>query len=454
MSDPEPSGPFPNWDDPTWDRPVRLFDAIKLWSPEFGSRLREVLDEAGEVSVDEIRRAAEQRRQREAGANAANATPDADGGPSDHEIPASLRDDFLRFARQWPHSSQTDRLAATTELAGRLIIEKTKHGEPFLLAQRSSASRGDLVSVDDAEHLSLGPFDFDLWNSTIRGPGQNWPSVWVLGGGATEGQRMRVTRLTHEAQDAAAAAAWAAERAKPMRKRQFFRYGDIADALATNPELEIDTAKRGRILTDLTDWTSRGEFDLSGDSEVVTLIGEPPYFVPLTPVGPDGILVDPEGLILRRRACRRYLENSALECAPRLLVLWFPPTAGGTGVVDPLASAADHEAEQGDPGAPKTGERCEIAVPPPSNRSRVAKVQKSAVVKAQRRERLFWSDARAVAMQWLQNNGYPQPGDGGQAGLERHIADWLSRGGNASGEATVRRHVQVWIKEYREKVGA
>jgi len=241
-----------------------------------------------------------------------------------------------------------------TELAGRLIIEKTKHGEPFLLAKRSSASRGDLVSVDDAEHLSLGPFDLDLRNSTIRGPGQNWPSVWVLGGGSDRGSANARDQVTHESQDAAAAAAWAAERAKPMRKRQFFRYGDIAAALATNPELEIDTEKCGRVVRDLTDWTSRGEFDLSGDSEVVTLIGEPPYFVPLAPVGPDGILVDPEGLILRRRACRRYLENLSMEGAPRLLVLWFPPTAGGTGQMEPSPSAADDEAPQGDPGAPKT----------------------------------------------------------------------------------------------------
>jgi hypothetical protein len=33
-----------------------------------------------------------------------------------------------------------------------------------------------------------------------------------------------------------------------MRKRQYFRYGDIADALANEPEsLEIDAAKRDRL---------------------------------------------------------------------------------------------------------------------------------------------------------------------------------------------------------------
>jgi len=62
MSYPELSGLFSNWDDATWDCPAQLMEAIKLWLPGFGSRLCEVLDEAGEVSVDEIQRAAEQRR--------------------------------------------------------------------------------------------------------------------------------------------------------------------------------------------------------------------------------------------------------------------------------------------------------------------------------------------------------------------------------------------------------
>jgi len=89
-----------------------------------------------------------------------------------------------------------------------------------------------------------------------------------------------------------------------------------------------------------------------------------------------------------------------------------------------------------------------------SNLSGVAKDRKSAVTKIPRRERPFWSDARAVAMKWLEENGYPQPGDGGQAALERQIADWLSRHEHTSGEATVRRHTRSWIKEYRARVGA
>jgi len=31
-----------DWDDPAWDRPVRLLDAIRLWSPEFGRCLDQV----------------------------------------------------------------------------------------------------------------------------------------------------------------------------------------------------------------------------------------------------------------------------------------------------------------------------------------------------------------------------------------------------------------------------
>lgn len=107
---------------------------------------------------------------------------------------------------------------------------------------------------------------------------------------------MRTARLAREARDRAAAAAWEAECAKLMRERQYFRFGDIADALAKDPEsLAIDTAKRDRIVGDLSDWTIRGEFDSSGDSEVVVLTGEPPFFLPLGPVPPGGILADPEG---------------------------------------------------------------------------------------------------------------------------------------------------------------
>ncbi len=141
---------------------------------------------------------------------------------------------------------------------------------------------------------------------------------------------MRSTRLDREARDAAATATWNAESAKPVRERQYFLFGEIADALARTPgRLEVDVAERGRILLDLADRTCRGEFNLSDDSEVVTLIGEPPYFVPIAPVRAGGFLANPEALIFRRDACRRYVQNSSLDGAPRVLTAGFPEQASG-----------------------------------------------------------------------------------------------------------------------------
>ena len=57
----------------------------------------------------------------------------------------------------------------------------------------------------------------------------------------------------------------------------------------------------------------------------------------------------------------------------------------------------------------------------------------------------FWSDARKAAFGWLGDNGYPRPGDGGQAKLERYIAEWLSERGNIAGTSTIRGYVKTWI---------
>ena len=145
-----------------------------------------------------------------------------------------------------------------------------------------------------------------------------------------------MTRLAQEAQDAAAAAAWAAERHKRERKRHYFGFDEISYALARRPgRLEVDSAERDRILHDLADWVRRGKF---GASDVVILSGDPPDFVPLTPLLPSEILVTldktlirrhgvcppgpirishlatpSETLFLRRRAARQYIQDSALE---------------------------------------------------------------------------------------------------------------------------------------------
>jgi hypothetical protein len=69
-----------------------------------------------------------------------------------------------------------------------------------------------------------------------------------------------------------------------------------------------------------------------------------------------------------------------------------------------------------------------------------------------RTRELFWTEARAVAMAWLIDEGCPAPGDGNQARLERHVADWLSERDHNSSEPTIRRHVAEWIAERRDEL--
>ncbi len=64
-----------------------------------------------------------------------------------------------------------------------------------------------------------------------------------------------------------------------------------------------------------------------------------------------------------------------------------------------------------------------------------------------------WLRARDAAMEWLADNGCPDPGDGNQAQLERYIASWLEERGKETGVATIRRHVADWIKERRAELG-
>jgi hypothetical protein len=70
------------------------------------------------------------------------------------------------------------------------------------------------------------------------------------------------------------------------------------------------------------------------------------------------------------------------------------------------------------------------------------------------REKPFWPKAEKVAAKWLDDYGFPESGDGNQAELEQHIADWLIARGHKAGETTIRRHVVKWIGKYRNKVEA
>jgi len=44
----------------------------------------------------------------------------------------------------------------------------------------------------------------------------------------------------------------------------------------------------------------------------------------------------------------------------------------------------------------------------------------------------------------------PEPGDGGQAKLEKHIAYWLGVRGHKASPSTIRSHVGRWIREFRD----
>ena len=70
------------------------------------------------------------------------------------------------------------------------------------------------------------------------------------------------------------------------------------------------------------------------------------------------------------------------------------------------------------------------------------------------REKKFWPEARAVAFQWLIDNGCPAPADGNQAELERYVIKYLEDHGHQASEPTVRRHVVLWIKERRDELNA
>jgi hypothetical protein len=65
----------------------------------------------------------------------------------------------------------------------------------------------------------------------------------------------------------------------------------------------------------------------------------------------------------------------------------------------------------------------------------------------------FWQEAQRVAEAWLEENGYPAPGDGGQAKLEKHVADWLDQRGHVAAESTIRGYVGRWIREFRDHLG-
>ena len=126
-------------------------------------------------------------------------------------------------------------------------------------------------------------------------------------------------------------------------------------------------------------------------------------------------------LFVHVQLSRRDLENWVKQVAPR-------------------ETAADQTSED---------ETCELA----SINEPASVDAASDGVRRQRPEPRKWRLARVVAIIWLNDNGAPEPRDGNQAKLERHIAEFFVERGYDAGEATIRRHVTEWIREYRDALG-
>ncbi len=259
---------------------------------------------------------------------------------TDQGFPEPLRDARARLLQEWHQWDVAERLVYAFELASRLIIAKTKRGQPYILKYAPLATQGglgaDYERIGYARHDGLGLYDFDLGNSLIRDPGGNWLAVRICGGIDASAELTGTSHLARGEYDAATEAAWAAELEKPFRQRNLFSCVEIAEHLTRKSVAEPDLGKRDRVLLDLCDWIRRGEFDLSGESDVVLQIDESPYFQFFRPAD---IATFPREMArlaahnawcvnLRKSASRRYVEaNLELENARRILVLWFPETA-------------------------------------------------------------------------------------------------------------------------------
>ena len=107
----------PDRDDPNWDHPVKLLDAVRLWSPA----LAHFLDQVKRASPDDIRAVAlrlkrydhpttvrarrdRAKRQRKQGPNTKVAREESLDGldaAADRALPEPLRDDWARLLQEW-----------------------------------------------------------------------------------------------------------------------------------------------------------------------------------------------------------------------------------------------------------------------------------------------------------------------------------------------------------------
>lgn len=227
---------------------------------------------------------------------------------------------------------------------------------------------------------------------------------------------MRAARLKQETDDRRWRQKCAEECARPIQERQYFSFAEIAHQLACDPHtLLVDPELAERIVRELAERVMTGHFTAA---EVTNLYGDPADFQPVQLSPGDYLVPDGEALFLTRTACRRYIEaRTELPGGPGLIRDWF------------VAGAL--------PAAPRGG--CYTTAPVTRPPSRLAP---------------FWTEAEAMITEWLQDNGYPQPGDAKQAALERWTAELLDKRGWIAGEVTIRRHVRKCIKRYRAAIGA
>lgn len=89
---------------------------------------------------------------------------------------------------------------------------------------------------------------------------------------------------------------------------------------------------------------------------------------------------------------------------------------------------------------------------PNEQRPKQARVQNRPASRPPSRTKSFWPAAREIAFEWLIENGCPEPGDGYQSELERHVAKWIEDHRYEASESAIRRHVTSWIQERRAEL--
>jgi len=129
-----------------------------------------------------------------------------------------------------------------------------------------------------------------------------------------------------------------------LERRELLKAGQLALGLSRVPgRMETDDAEAYRILHHLMAWYALGKF---APDEVVVCHDElglqPLREIEKLQEQEVGLFLWREAVMLTRAACKRYLEQSTLEGAPRQLSEWFSTTASdGSQVGSIVAKVPD-----------------------------------------------------------------------------------------------------------------